>query len=93
MTSALYLYTTLGCHLCEQAEDMLGAVLLHVNRQRSVAGLPPLVLQPVEIAQEHALVELYGLRIPVLRMQDQTRELNWPFDQAGIFAFLMSSSD
>lgn len=89
MNTALHLYTTLGCHLCEQAESLLAPVLPHINRLRRDAGLPPLYLQRVEIADECVLAERYGVRIPVLRVEGDSRELDWPFGQADIFNFLI----
>ena len=88
MTSALYLYTTVGCHLCEKADELLVPVLVHANRLREESGLAPFVLQCVEIADEPALVERYGVRIPVLCIQGGTEELGWPFDQEDIFTLL-----
>lgn len=88
MTQALYLYTTSGCHLCEQAHALLEPVLLHANRLRLDSGKKPLAVQCVEIAEDPALVERYGLLIPVLLMEDDSRELRWPFSQADVFAFI-----
>ncbi|MDX1464881.1 MAG: glutaredoxin family protein [Halomonas sp.] len=51
----LRLYTTLGCHLCEQLEALL-ATLCAV----------PYRLERIEISDDDALVERYGVRIPVL---------------------------
>lgn len=83
----LLLYTTLGCHLCEQAEQLLRPVLQHVG---SGAYLHPheLVLREVEIADDPALIAEYSVRIPVLRIDGTNRELGWPFDQAQAFEFL-----
>lgn len=52
----LTLYTTLGCHLCEQLEAELARL-----------GCADIELERVEIAVDEALVERYGVRIPVLR--------------------------
>jgi len=62
------LYTTLGCHLCEEAE----ALLTHLQRE----GLH-IKVTPVEIADSPELVDQYGIRIPVVRVAE--RELGWPF--------------
>lgn len=61
----LELLTTLGCHLCEQAEAMV----------RQVFPRAELVL--VDIADRDDWIERYGERIPVLRCG--ARELDWPF--------------
>lgn len=67
----LILYTTRGCHLCEQAEAL-------VRRQTGMAiGL-------VEIADDAELLERYGVRIPVLRRLETGGELDWPFDATAI---------
>lgn len=92
MTRALYLYTTSGCHLCEQAEQVLMPVLMHASRLREEVGLAPLVLQRVEITDDATLVERYGVRIPVLQVQGDTEELGWPFDQSEVFTFLSTAS-
>ena len=84
----LLLYTTLGCHLCDQAEDMLPSVLAHANRLRVESCMEPLVLQRVEIADDSALVERYGLRIPVLQVGGAAPDLGWPFDQGTLFSFI-----
>ena len=51
----LRLYTTLGCHLCEQLEALLAT--LCAERYR---------LERVEISEDDELVRRYGVRIPVL---------------------------
>ncbi|MDW7746715.1 glutaredoxin family protein [Halomonas sp.] len=51
----LRLYTTLGCHLCEQLEAVL--TTLCAERYR---------LERVEISEDEGLVARYGVRIPVL---------------------------
>ncbi|MCB1823957.1 MAG: glutaredoxin family protein [Candidatus Competibacteraceae bacterium] len=66
----LVLYTTSGCHLCEQAETL-------VRQQTAWVGT-------VEIVDDAELLERYGVRIPVLRRPDTGGELNWPFDAAGV---------
>jgi hypothetical protein len=68
----LYLYTTLGCHLCDDA----AAVVVPLLRELAVE------LIPVEIADDDAMVEFYGERIPVIRLEGATIELAWPFDTA-----------
>ncbi|MCC5797668.1 MAG: glutaredoxin family protein [Methylophaga sp.] len=75
--SKLQLFTTAGCHLCELAEQAIHN-----------AGLSPdYQLELVEIGDNDQLVEQYGIRIPVLR-SDKGHELNWPFDENAILAFL-----
>jgi len=59
------LLTTAGCHLCDQALELI----------RRAA--PTLELTLVDIAEDDALIEQYGEKIPVLRLA--SRELCWPF--------------
>lgn len=70
----LVLYGTSCCHLCEQAEAVLG--------EAGVAA------EHVDIADDDALLERYGVRIPVLRRGDNGAELGWPFDAASVMRFL-----
>lgn len=65
----LILYTTLGCHLCEEARKMLDYLAQH-------GGLR---YRCVEIAESGQLVEEYGVRIPVIQ-RDDGAELGWPFE-------------
>ena len=51
----LRLYTTLGCHLCEQLEALLVTLCAEPYR-----------LERVEISEDEGLVVRYGVRIPVL---------------------------
>ena len=54
--SNLYLYTSVGCHLCEKAEALLDQVS---------GGVRDAVLL-MEISESDDLMASYGLRIPVL---------------------------
>lgn len=65
----LILYSTLGCHLCEQALEVVSA-----------AGFPRTALTIIDIADNDALIERYGLRIPVVKKGEDGAELGWPFD-------------
>lgn len=65
----LRLYTTLGCHLCEQAEQLLLG-------QRAITDLE---WEPIEIAESEELIDGYGVRIPVLQWVSDGQELGWPF--------------
>ena len=68
------LFSTVGCHLCERAEALI--------RQRT-----DVILKTVEIADDPALLERYGLRIPVAR-RATGQELDWPFDAAALARWL-----
>ncbi len=62
----LLLYGTRFCHLCEQAVAVLHA-----------AGV---TAEYIDIAGDEALLEKYGMRIPVVLRTDNGAELAWPFD-------------
>ncbi|HQC71240.1 MAG TPA: glutaredoxin family protein [Candidatus Competibacteraceae bacterium] len=66
----LVLYTTVGCHLCEQA----------LRRVAEAGGC----CVTVEIADDETLLARYGVRIPVLRRPDCGVELDWPFEVAAV---------
>lgn len=68
---------TLGCHLCEQAEQILLPFLSE-----------GVVVELIDIAESEALVGEFGLRIPVLRRLDTGAELDWPFEARQVSAFL-----
>lgn len=74
----LYLYTTLGCHLCEQAKTVLWPLL----------GEFGLRLQLVDIADDDSLVTAYGVRIPVIKLDTVEEDLGWPFDAAAVRNYL-----
>lgn len=80
--ATLVLYSTLGCHLCEQAEALLQALPL----------LNPRAIEVIEISDDDALVTRYGTRIPVLGWEVEGSrlgaELDWPFDEAAVLAFV-----
>lgn len=72
----LIMYTTVGCHLCEQAEAILRNEFGRFN------------LQLVDIAESEVLVTRYGLRIPVIKIGTADAELGWPFDAITVADFL-----
>lgn len=70
------LMSTDHCSLCEEALTLL-------------FGIPELAgrcLSVVDVAEDPALFERYGARLPVLRIGD--RELDWPFDREAVVAAL-----
>jgi hypothetical protein len=75
------LFHTSHCHLCEQAEALL------------VASLDPAWFDviAVDIADSDALLERYGVRIPVLRRESDGAELDWPFGPTELTQFLATS--
>ncbi|MZR62161.1 MULTISPECIES: glutaredoxin family protein [unclassified Alcanivorax] len=71
------LYTTLGCHLCDQARELL----LMVD--------PGVEIDAVDVAEDDDLIARYGERIPVLARNGQ--ELGWPFGLLDVQAFLQQN--
>jgi hypothetical protein len=77
--SRLILYQRDYCHLCDQALAVLAE-----------ARVPDFDSVWVDDAAE--LVQRYGVRVPVLRDDEDGRELDWPFDAAAVRALLAASS-
>ena len=71
------LFGTLGCHLCEEAEQVL---------QPFVAQ--GLVVELLDIIDSPEWLERYSLSIPVLRRVDTGQELHWPFAQQAVLQLL-----
>lgn len=72
----LTLYTTLGCHLCERLEALLD--VLHGGEYR---------LHKVEISEDEALMQRYGVRIPVL-VDETGEELDPGFEPQRLASWL-----
>ena len=70
----LVFYTTAGCHLCDQAAVLLQELALQTQ------GSHRFEVEEVDIATDAELVELYGIRIPVVKNAATQREVGWPFD-------------
>lgn len=79
MSNRLRLYGTLGCHLCEQAEATVRALMTS-----------SVDLKHIDIADEESLVAQYGRRIPVLALGAQ--EHDWPFDEHTLLAMIEQAS-
>ncbi|MCL6414729.1 glutaredoxin family protein [Aestuariirhabdus sp. Z084] len=77
----LIFYTTSGCHLCDQALELLQPVI----------ELNALQLELIDIAQSDRLIEDYGVRIPLIQLKGSKAELGWPFDEAKALDFLNTS--
>lgn len=73
----LILYLRAGCHLCEDAIDIL--------RQHGHA------FRSVDIAADSGLEARYGLRIPVLTRRGQ--EVDWPFGPPDVEALMQRSGN
>jgi hypothetical protein len=83
MTQGLFkitLFTTLGCHLCEDALAMLRYY------QEEIANV--FEIEQVEIIDSERLIEAYGTRIPVLLHSETQQEIGWPFNMEQLAIFL-----
>jgi glutaredoxin len=78
--SNIILYTTVGCHLCEQAQAIV----------ETLCRLNGLQWQAVDIADDLALAEHYGLRIPVIKVEGAAEDIGWPFDEATLINYLQA---
>ena len=76
----IILYTRANCELCEQAEILFE----QVNADRAWQ------LAEVDIDHDAALRERYGWSIPVLKREDNSAELKWPFPVSRLRAFLQA---
>ena len=71
MDTMYKLYSSEGCHLCEEA----------------LAICLPLIadeLKVIDIVEDEHLVSLYGVHIPVLERTDIQEKLFWPFSSAQV---------
>ncbi len=74
--SHYYLFSTAGCHLCEQAEALLQSLPLAIDYSVK------------DIADNDRWLERYSIRIPVLYHPGSSDELGWPFDRALLLQFI-----
>ena len=83
MTIELTFYTTDGCHLCEEAVPIL---------QRLLAEAPGVYqVESIDIVESEALVQRYGLRIPVIAKEGDIDGLGWPFDYSAVLNYLTAT--
>ena len=73
MSKEITLISGPNCHLCDQAKEMLYPLLESKNIQ----------LNELNVRDDIALFEQYGLRIPVVIFADGS-EKGWPFTAAQI---------
>ena len=76
-------FTTKGCHLCERAEKLLLALMQTHD----------LILESVDISDSEALVERYGILIPVIKDKKTEKELHWPFEADDITNLFVTEND
>ena len=80
MQKQLILLGTQGCHLCEQAEQILHSLNLHY--------------QYLDIVDDEKLLAHYEISIPVLLdAQGSEKKLYWPFDANMVSAWLKRGSN
>lgn len=77
--SEVILYSRPDCHLCDEAERLLSRVA------------PERAVRIVDIEDDLRLIDRYGIRVPVLRLEATGEELGWPFDAEGLATFLESA--
>jgi len=70
------LYSSPGCHLCDQAR----LIIARLKQQ--------LVYTEIDISDDDLLISRYGALIPVLRNNDSGKELYWPFEEVEVERFL-----
>jgi len=75
-------YSTSGCHLCDMAWEILAPLITQL----------PLRLEEVDIAESDELIERYGVKIPVVKFDENNEELGWPFDGHQALHFLQRHS-
>ena len=75
----LILFGTSACHLCEQAEEMLTALL---------PQFPQLNVTFVDIAEETQWQQRYAIKIPVLYNPENQSELSWVFNTNDVITFI-----
>ena len=75
---SLELLGTLGCHLCDDAEQVLVSCL----------DLSQVRIEVVDIAESDELMSAYATRIPVLRHVLSNSDLCWPFQADQVKEFV-----
>jgi hypothetical protein len=77
MSVLFHLYSSEGCHICEQALALIGNVI--PDHQIKVVDIID-----SDIEGEQNLVQLYGVHIPVLERLSDNHKLFWPFEQSQV---------
>lgn len=79
----LWLYSTDACHLCELAKVQIELWSAQYGEK--------VEFEEVDIANDDALMALYGVRIPVITIEPCSEGLGWPFDVHAINAFVLAT--
>ncbi len=77
MPANFNLYSSEGCHLCEQAYQLC--------QQAGIAQ----ILKVIDIVEHEQFAEQYGVHIPVLERKSDGQQLFWPFSLTDIKALLV----
>ena len=83
----LVLYGRAACHLCDDAREMLGALL----EERAARGLPLPAVEERDIDTDEALQRRYAFTIPVVALDG--RELELVTSPARLRRFLAETLD
>ncbi|MDO9212564.1 MAG: glutaredoxin family protein [Methylococcales bacterium] len=77
----LLLLGTAGCHLCEEAEEIIRECLPNDYQQ---------VVETIDIAEQEHWQAQYAIRIPVLYHPATQKELAWRFEVGDVERFIRS---
>ena len=80
----LLLFGTSGCHLCEQAEQIINDCLPNNLK---------LKIETIDIAEHEQWQDQFAIRIPVLYHPETKKHLDWPFDQWQVNQFINEITD
>ena len=75
----LLLLGTSGCHLCEQAQQIINDCLPNYSE---------LTIETIDIAEQEQWQARYAIRIPVLYHPETKKELGWLFEQTQVTEFI-----
>ena len=82
----LKFYTTLGCHLCEQALELVRIL----QADNSVLVGQDIEVCELDIADSEELMAEYGIRIPVIQLESVDADIGWPFTLDQLAEYLNS---
>jgi hypothetical protein len=87
------LLSTEACHLCEDAAELLTDLHQQMKERMLQVNFPLqsdllFTIETQDIADDEALIEAYGKRIPVLIFPATGDELAWPFDIQQAYMFI-----
>ena len=80
----LLLLGTSGCHLCEEAEDIIATCSLDPDK---------VSIESLDIAEQEQYQADFALYIPVLYHPESISRLNWPFNDKQVQVFISQLDD